>query len=262
MPGCNALDDVSVFQSLKVKISELLFGKNFCVAGAGTDVRLATEARNLYSLLNPTLEPDKGLVIQFIGTNRGAGVSTIAREFALVASQYAAAPILLLDFDWASGNQLRFFQQPVQVRQYGILQSVQDGMIDSTQLIRSSPPEISCQLQFSRLGGSHLVIGQLNCRDPEAVHISNAPSFWDTVRGSYAITVVDTVYPSRSYAGLTICGSMDAVVVVVEAEITRAHVVQDVCNKLHAQGAPIIGLILNKRRFYIPPRVYRWMERL
>lgn len=256
------MDDVSVLQSLKAKISELLFGKTLCMDGAQSDVRLTTEARNLYSLLNPSLVPDKGLVIQFIGTHRGVGVSTIAREFALVASQYAAAPTLLLDFDWGSGHQLGFFQQPDYVQQYGVPHSVQDGMIDSSQLIRSSNPGVSCQLQFSRLGGTHLVIAQLNCDDPEAVHISNVPAFWDTVRGSYAITVVDTVHPSRSYDGLTVCGSMDAVVVVVEAENTRAHVVQDVCNKLRAQGAPIIGLVLNKRRFYIPQRVYRWMERL
>lgn len=256
------MDDVSVFQSFKAKISEWLFGKSLYIAGDQGDVRLTAEARNLYSLLNPSLAPDKGLVIQFIGSNQGVGVSTIAREFALVASQYAAAPTLLLDFDWGSGQQLRFFQQPVQLQQYGVPHAVQDGMIDSTVLIRSSNPEESCQLQFSRLGGTHLVIGQLNCRDPEAIHISNVLAFWDTVRGSYAITVVDTLYPSRSFDGLTICGSMDAVIVVVEAEHTRAHVVQDVCNKLRAQGAPIIGLVLNKRRFYIPQRVYRWMERL
>ena len=55
---------------------------------------------------------------------------------------------------------------------------------------------------------------------------------------------------------------MDAVVVVVAAESSRAHAVQHLCDKLRSQNAPIVGLVLNKRRFYIPQRLYRWMERL
>jgi Mrp family chromosome partitioning ATPase len=260
--GWKPLASASAFQALKTRISGLLFGVGELGSEPGGEVSLQDEARNLYGLLNPSLAPGKGLVIQFIGANQGEGVSTIAREFALVASQYTAAPTLLLDFDWGRGVQERFFQLPSHLRDYGVPYPAPDWTLDSTRLLRSSSREESCQLRFMRVGVTHLVLGQLICADPSTIRICNVPEFWETVRGTCPITVVDSPSASRSIDGLTISGSMDAVVVVVAAESSRAHAVQHLCDKLRSQNAPIVGLVLNKRRFYIPQRLYRWMERL
>ena len=226
------------------------------------DISLRREAQKIYSLLNPVLAPGQGLVIQFISAHSGEGVSTIAREFALVASEYSEESILLADFDWGTDTQFRYFLQPEKAVCHGPLQAMEDCTLDSSLLIRSSKSRDPCRLEFMGVGQSNLVLCRLKASDPQVVHVSNVPEFWDTVRSRFGITVVDSSSASRSFDGITICGSMDAVIVVVAAESTRAHAVQDLCGKLRAQNAPLVGLVFNKRKFYIPPQVYRWMSRL
>ena len=53
---------------------------------------------------------------------------------------------------------------------------------------------------------------------------------------------------------------MDAVVLVVAAEMTRSPIVQNLADKLQAQNAPIAGITFNKRKLYIPDGVYKWLE--
>jgi protein-tyrosine kinase len=45
------------------------------------------------------------------------------------------------------------------------------------------------------------------------------------------------------------------VVLVVEAEKTKWPVIQDVKEKLISHGGNILGIVFNKRRYYIP----RWL---
>ncbi len=48
----------------------------------------------------------------------------------------------------------------------------------------------------------------------------------------------------------------DGVVVVVEAEKTRAPVVQQALERLAEFGGKVLGTVLNKRRYYIPKFLY------
>lgn len=227
-----------------------------------TNLSLRTEAKKLFSLLNPALVPGRGLVIQLISAHSGEGVSTIARELAIVASEHAAGPVLLADFDWGSSTQFRYFMQPDKALSHGPLHTVQECKLDASLLIRSSKSRDPCWLEFLHVGESNLVICRLQALDPQSVHISNAPQFWDTVRSRFGITVVDSSSATKSLDGITICGSMDAVIVIVAAESTRSYAVRDLCEKLRAQNAPLVGLVFNKRKLYIPSQVYRWMSRL
>jgi Mrp family chromosome partitioning ATPase len=49
----------------------------------------------------------------------------------------------------------------------------------------------------------------------------------------------------------------DGVILVVEAERTRWPVALNAKQEFEGSGARVIGVFLNKRRFYIPPRIYR-----
>jgi len=70
-------------------------------------------AERLFSLLNPVFAPGEGLVVQFISANSGEGVSTLARDFALMATQYIDGDVLLLDLSGSSdaSSQFSHFQQ-------------------------------------------------------------------------------------------------------------------------------------------------------
>jgi len=50
----------------------------------------------------------------------------------------------------------------------------------------------------------------------------------------------------------------DAVLVVLEANRTRAEQINDALNGLKSAGANVLGIILNKRNFHIPDYVYRF----
>jgi Mrp family chromosome partitioning ATPase len=50
---------------------------------------------------------------------------------------------------------------------------------------------------------------------------------------------------------------VDGVVLVVEAEKTRWQVVENLKEKIQNVGGNIIGVVFNKRRFYIPEALYK-----
>jgi len=52
---------------------------------------------------------------------------------------------------------------------------------------------------------------------------------------------------------------VDGVVLVVEAEKTRWQVVESLKEKIENSGGNILGMVFNKRRFYIPENIYRRM---
>ena len=51
----------------------------------------------------------------------------------------------------------------------------------------------------------------------------------------------------------------DGVAVVIEAESTRAPVAESLVGNLRQVRARVLGAVLNKRRFHLPARVYRWL---
>jgi len=48
------------------------------------------------------------------------------------------------------------------------------------------------------------------------------------------------------------------VVLVIEAGQTRWQVVQNLSENIQAHGGKILGVILNRRRYYVPNWIYRW----
>jgi protein-tyrosine kinase len=49
------------------------------------------------------------------------------------------------------------------------------------------------------------------------------------------------------------------VILVVEAERTRWPVAKNAIQEFENSGAKVLGVFLNKRQFYIPPRIYRYL---
>jgi capsular exopolysaccharide synthesis family protein len=63
--------------------------------------------------------------------------------------------------------------------------------------------------------------------------------------------------PMNSYSdSLALAGKVDGVVLVVEFERTRREVLQQYKDRLEKNGAHILGVVLNKRRFPIPKWIY------
>ncbi|MBF0187377.1 MAG: hypothetical protein HQL50_05575 [Magnetococcales bacterium] len=224
---------------------------------------LALEANQLFSLLNPTLIKGKGLTIQFIGPTEGVGTSTMAREFALASLQHADGGVMLLDFDWKGSGHFHHFNQHKQAQRLGEPGPAQSIGVDPAEIVRMpssqgpSDPDHD-EVSFHRIGETPLLVSHLVNRQAQPT-LRNQPEFWRRLRKAATLTVVDSPPANRSSDGLVICGMMDVVILVVEAEHTRVPVIESLKSKLAAQGAAVAGVVFNKRKFYIPKLVYRWL---
>lgn len=231
-------------------------------------ISLPYDSSRLFSIMNPVFVAGQGLVVQFIGSNPGEGVSTITRDFALTAAQYTNEPVLLLDFDWGRDSHFTYFQQAFKQQSLNIdLESTLNLSVDVSPLVGlSGPSGTVAPLTFHRLPGIGLILGRtslaLRAMPERTPCILSQPNIWDELRSHFILTVVDSPPSNQSYDGIVLSGSMDAVVLVVRAESTRRPVVENLRDRLIAQGAPLVGLVLNQRHFYIPKLVYRFLERL
>jgi len=223
---------------------------------------LETEAKNLFALLNPRLVPGAGLVIQFIAATPGEGTSTLSRDFALVASRHTRYPVLLLNLDLNDSAHEQGFGDLVRQPADTVDPLARPAAIDAGLLYQAGGHDRDYRLDFIATGNSALYYSRLRGYKPDALYLANSPDFWSAARERFVLTIVDSPPASASFDGISVSGSMDAVVIVVAAEATRAPVVASLSERLRAQDAPLIGTVLNKRRFYIPQRVYQWLERL
>jgi len=180
----------------------------------------------------------------------------------MVACQYTEGSVALLEFDGLGGGHERFFSCKRQQDRFGPLRSIDDWNIDSSALMLAPRGQPPCRMKFQAVGESSLVLGTLTGNHCEAMYTANALEFWASLRQMAVLTIVDSSSPPACLDGSAISGDMDGVVIVVAAESTRSPVVVALCEKLRQQEAPILGAILNKRRFYIPPLVYRWLDYL
>jgi Mrp family chromosome partitioning ATPase len=68
--------------------------------------------------------------------------------------------------------------------------------------------------------------------------------------------VVDLPPVGEAGAAVRTCSSLDVVMLVIEAEKTTIEMARRACRRLLDAGAPRVGIVLNKRRFYVP----RWLH--
>jgi protein-tyrosine kinase len=190
-----------------------------------------------------TLFPDSTRkIIQFIGSREGEGTSTVAREFARVSALKFGRSVLLLDADYYHPTQHIFFN--IQ-REFGW----QDVMGDNGAIDKAL-----YQVRDTRLFVCP------SSRHPASSQIISSPQmdiFLKKLRERFELIVVDSQPATTSSDGLSISSKVDGVILVVEAEKTRWPVAETAKERIQRNGGNILGVVLNKRRYYIPEWIYR-----
>lgn len=79
----------------------------------------------------------------------------------------------------------------------------------------------------------------------------------DDLRQQFDLIIFDSPSAIGSTDAIALAAASDGVVLVVEAEKTRRQVVQEIKTRMEKAGGNILGVILNKRRNYIPRFIYR-----
>ena len=196
------------------------------------------DGARLLTLLRPT--PGTCSLVQCIASHPGEGTSSVARDLALVAACVPRLRVLLLDLDAPGRRQAetlraRYRMQPV------------------SQML----PGDEAPLAVLRFGDDGLHVSDLQGAWPGAAAVWNAAVA--TLRASFDLIVVDSAPLETAYDGIMLAPQMTANLIVVEAERTRTAVAQDLRDQLKDVGAPIAGVILNRRRFHIPAFLYEYI---
>lgn len=198
------------------------------------------ELNSLVASVRSALAGGRGLVVHVTSAQPGEGVSLVARELAFAVAGFAAGEVLLVEGTAAEAGVL--------AKSLGITQDLplwslaESGKLVAARLLRERKTCHLAQLPLDRLPDLRLV-----------------PGLYAVLRATFSVTVVDCPAVLDNADFVNLMEQADGVVLVVEAERTRIPVVQRAKDELLSAGANFIGVVLNKRRHYIPGFIYRWL---
>jgi len=204
-----------------------------------TESEMMVMAQNIAALLP---SPDKN-VIQFIGSRKGEGTSTLVREFALLSSQHSQKPVLLVEADLMQPSQYQAFCIEAKSPLDHVLKEGKalDGVVSQVEKSNLYLATLSSKVQSS-----------LTARTSY-----NPTDMWKVVREQFSLILIDSSPANVTADSLSLCETVDGIVLVVEAEETRSAVAKKVRDQILMQEGNLLGMVFTKRRLYIPESLYK-----
>lgn len=97
---------------------------------------------------------------------------------------------------------------------------------------------------------------------PAGAHISNRAmkELLELLKDYYRYIIVDGSSVFSSSEATRMASAVDGLVLVVACEQTRWEVAQSAEEKITSAGGKVIGISMNRRRFYLPRRIYDWLS--
>jgi Mrp family chromosome partitioning ATPase len=181
-------------------------------------------------------------IVEVISANPGAGASTVAWGLAETAATYGSARVLVCSVV-SSRRRVR-----ASSRRAG-LNDVAAGRIALDEVIT---PMSSGKIGFC-------VAGNVAPGSSMAVDMEDLDPVFSVLREQYDLILMDAPATSRSFLGAVLSKRADGVILIVEAGRTRVPVAVAARRSLEANGANILGIVLNKRRLHIPRFIYRFI---
>lgn len=182
-------------------------------------------------------------IIQFIGSRKQEGTSTILREFGLFLSIHMNKSVLLIEGEAS---------QIPQHQAFGVHPRI------SLQLIMNeggSVDEAVCQVKSSRVFLCRLFEdAQANSR---LEYSENHTEIWSKLRKAFDFVLIDSPSLTSSDNTLAQCAFADGVLLIVEAEKTRSQVALNLKERVIQAGGNVLGVVFNKQRHYIPKWIYK-----
>jgi len=219
--------------------------------GAGATVRVAPKILRkpssledklltVYQRLEALDDRPHGRVIEFVPVNPGAATSALLCWYAQLASRRLGRRILLLACDANSKAMDLAPSKPASWED-----AIQEGKSIDERLVR--------------VGDGSLAVGLL-ARTREAFHAAvaspNLQAVLANLRHEYDCIIIEAPRVVDSSGAVLLAPLTDGVVFVVETEKTRWQSLEHEIDQMKAQGAKILGVILNRRKYYIPRFVY------
>ncbi len=200
------------------------------------------EYHGLVSEVYIALPDVRSRILMIVSAVDGEGTSTVAREFAHSVAAANEIETLLVDAN---------LRRP---QHHKVLKAPQDPGL--TDLVLGVGAFDSC---VRSVGIPHLVLMPAGRRVVAPPRIFTDPGMdgvLEECRRRFQLTVIDAP-PLLSFSeGIQLSRKVDGVVLVVRAGRTKRQLVEVALDRLNDAGANVIGTVLNRRKFYIPPMIY------
>lgn len=209
------------------------------------EVEMCQEMLNLYKVIDAMLPDMSNRVLQFVGTRPGEGTSTIVREFAKIAAEQIGHRVLLVDADRFEGTQSKFYSVE---SQYSWVQALQE----SADVERAIHP----------VNGSSLFVSPASSSGAPTPELFNSPrfnEFWANLKLNFDLVLIDSLPLTISPDALAIASKVDGIILVLESEKTRWRTARHERDRIKMVGGNILGIVFNKRRYYIPQSIYKYL---
>jgi Mrp family chromosome partitioning ATPase len=189
------------------------------------------------------LKPSTASTIGIISCAPRAGVSTVALNIAITAAGADSGPVLFIDAD---------VSKPFDGK---VVDSVPaDGIAE---IFSNTAEPLDC-VQPSRFSNLSILAGRGKGKHgASSFSPSKFAGLMEVYKSHFNVIIVDIPAPSELNGSILLASELDGVVLVLEAERADGRVALRMKEQLGDAGAHLLGVVLNKRRQYIPGWLYR-----
>jgi len=188
--------------------------------------------------------PDQN-VIQFIGSRKGEGTSTLIRELAVTVAQHSSKPVLLVEAD---------FTHPSQNQAFGI-----EAKPPIDYVLKEGKPLDGV---ISQIENSNLFLATLSSKFFRSLTertFFHSTDMWKAARNQFSLILIDSSPVSVSADSLAICETVNGVILVLAAEKTRSTVAKNVKKQILNREGNLLGIVCTKRKFHIPEFIHKFL---
>ena len=190
-----------------------------------------------------TLHPDGSIkTILFAGTAHGDGASTTAINFATTLARSSQLKVLLIDANLTTPCLHDVFK----------IDHV-EGLSDLVTKDGGGDQPINVTS-----GNLHVIpCGSYHSEPVTLLESIAFDQFLKRMRDRYDYVLLDAP-PVHGFSECRVlCAKVDGVVLVIESGKTRRHVALSCKKRVEDAGGKLLGVVVNKRRYYIPDFIYR-----
>ena len=176
------------------------------------------------------------------GTASGSGASTTSIDLATDLTKDSRLKVLLMDANFRTPGLHEVFKTECARGLYDVIHSENDNSV-----------------QFKKVGPGNLYLlssGVNSAAENGYFECRRFDRMVQSARKAFHYVILDSAPVGRFPDAQAICSRVDGVILVIEAGITRLQVAQRAKKDLEDAGGKILGVVLTKRKRYIPNWIY------
>jgi capsular exopolysaccharide synthesis family protein len=205
---------------------------------------MVAKYQKLWSTLQamPRVQRSKGIVV--CSSIQREGTSTVAAELAIVCALHNGTKTLLIDAHLRNPDVYRRFRTNRKPGLTNVL--AEESPFPEKEIVEASPPGLFL------LPAGDIPLDPLTTFESERFK-----ALLQQLGQAYDYVILDCGPVHSCPETLILAEQTGGVVLVVRAQRTRIEVVKAARDQLMSKSAPICGVVLNQRRYYIPRFIYR-----